>query len=135
MMRSPGSAQALVRHDYLDADAPDLPVVRDAGARRANSRMILLCVGGLDVLVGREVVGHQGDLRRVEDPVEAGLLELGDGDRRRDVVGQGQVDARLDDVARAHRVAARGPRQYLLYDRVSHQSFPFAAAALFMART
>ena len=54
---------------------------------------------------------------------------------RGDVVGQRQVDLGLDDVAGAHLVAPAGARQDLLYDRVSHQLVPFAAATLFKART
>ena len=117
-----GRHEALFGQQHvLDADAPDLPVVLDLVALGELADELALG-RRLDVLVGREVVGHKGDLGRVEDLGKARLFELGDGDRRGHVVGQCQVDPGLDDVARAHFVAAGGTRQYLLYDRVSHQS-------------
>ena len=117
----------------LDADAPDLEVVDDLVLAGELAHLLALA-GRLDVLVGREVVGHERDAGRVEDLREPGLLELGDRQRRGDVVGQRQVDLRLDDVAGVHLVAPRGAGEDLLGDRGTHQTSP-AAAALLTART
>jgi len=53
----------------------------------------LLCA--LDVLVGSEVIRHHHDLLRVEDPVNAELLEFAHGDGCRDVVGQHHISGDL----------------------------------------
>ena len=55
--------------------------------------------GGLDVLVGREVVGDERDLLSVEHRGAAELLELADCDGRGDVVAENEVEPRHDKLA------------------------------------
>ncbi len=113
----------------LDAHAPHLEVVDDLVLAGELAHLLGLA-RRLDVLVRREVVGHQGDAGRVEDLREPGLLELVDRQRGGDVVGQREVDLRLDDVAGMHLVAPRGASEDLLGDRGTHQTSPAAAALL-----
>ena len=100
----------------LDAHAPDLEVVDDLVLAGELAHLDGLA-RRLDVLVGREVVGHEGDAGRVPDLGEPGLVELGDRQGRGDVVGQREVDLRLDDVAGMYLVAPRGASEDLLGDR------------------
>ena len=95
---------------------------------------LLACSAALMSLLGVKWSGTRAIGAGSKTFVEPGLLELGDGERRGDVVGQRQVDLRLDDVAGVHLVAPGGSRQDLLGDRVTHQTSP-AAAALLTART
>ena len=103
--------------------------------RRANSRMRLTCSAVLMSLLGAKWSGTRAIFAGSKTASKPGLLELVDGQRRGDVVGQREVDLRLDDVARLDRLAPAGAGQDLL-DIVSHQ-LPCApaAAALFRART
>ena len=73
MMTSPGTDHALLGQErVLDAHAADLVVVRDAlRAREVAHHLGLL--GGLDVLVGRVVVGDERDLGRVPHLLDADL--------------------------------------------------------------
>ena len=120
---------AVGQEHVLDAHAPDLEVVDDLVLAGELAHLHGLA-RGLDVLVGREVVGHEGDAGRVPDLGEPGLVELGDRQRRGDVVGQREVDLRLDDVAGVYLVAPRGACEDLLGDRGTHQTSPAAAALL-----
>jgi len=116
-----GGDQAHVGEDHvLDPGSAGLEEVRDAVLARELAHLLHL-TGRLDVLVGREVVGHEDDARRVGHLVEPGVLELGDGQRRGDVVGQRQVDPRLDDLAGPHRLEPRRAGDDLLGDRLTHQ--------------
>ena len=77
--------------------------------------------GRLDVLVRREVVRHQRDLRAVEHSLAPELRELADGDRRRDVVRQHQVELRHHQLARAYcRPLGHVRREDLLCHRHAH---------------
>ncbi len=94
-----GADHALLgQQRVLDAHAADLVVVRDALLARELAHHLGL-LGGLDVLVGRVVVGHERDLgrgpRRCPTPI---LRELLDGDRRGDVVGEHEVELAVDEL-------------------------------------
>jgi hypothetical protein len=78
----------------LDADAADLEVVDDAVGAGEVAHLPALA-RGFDVLVGREVVRYLGDPGRVEDLREPGLLELGYGQRRGDVVASARFFASM----------------------------------------
>ena len=53
-------------------------------------------LGALDVFVRSEMVHNKGDLRAVEHLVHVGLLQLANSHRSGDVVGEREVDVRLD---------------------------------------
>ena len=102
-----GPDDALLRQEgVLDAHLAHLPVMLEAllvGEVAQHLRLL----GAGDVLVGREVVGHQGHAVLVPDLADAGRPELLDGDGRGDIVAEGDIDARKDEVAR---LDARPPR-------------------------
>ncbi len=77
-------------------------------------------LGALDVLVRRVVVGNQRDLLGIPDLVDADLAELLDRDRRRDVVGEHEVEIALDELAGNDLIQPGVSREYLLGD--SHGS-------------
>ena len=97
-----GDHQPLLREQHvLDAHAPHLVVVRQLLlAREQAHRAALLC--RLDVLVRRKVVGHHHHARRIEHALDAEPRELADGDGRRDIVAEHQVDVDLDKLPGAH---------------------------------
>jgi hypothetical protein len=67
MMTSPGAHHALLGQErVLHAHAADLVVVRDALLAHEVAHHLGL-LGGLDVLVGRVVVGHEHDTLGVPD--------------------------------------------------------------------
>ena len=70
----------------LDAHATDLVVMRDALLTGEIAHLLGL-LGAFDVLVRNVVIGNQGDLGGIEHLLHADLLEILNGDRRRDVVG------------------------------------------------
>src|SRR5699024_8301341 len=85
--------------------------------------------GGLDVLVGYEVVQHDGDFVLVKYPVEAVLVELIDGDRGGDVVSQDNVQFGLDQLSGGDGIQSGVGRQNFLSHRHCHNFcsplFPF----------
>ena len=52
----------------------------------------------LDVLVGHEVVQHDGDVLFIEHAVEARSLELVDGDGGGDIIAQHDVELGVDEL-------------------------------------
>ncbi len=110
----PGADEPLFGQEgVLDAHLADLEVVGDlvvAGER--PHRLGLL--GGLDVLVRGEVVGHEGDLLFVKDRLLAELGELIDGDRGGDVVSKHQIQVGHDQLAGTYALKACMRRQNLL---------------------
>ena len=60
---------------------------------------LLGLLGALDVLVGRVMVGHEAHAVAVEYLGRTELAEHVDGDGRRDVVGQHDIDIALDELA------------------------------------
>ena len=85
------SDDALFRQeDVFDADAADFKVMRNA---------VLLGkiaddfgqAGRLNVLIRREMVRNQGNLRLIEDGL-ANLIELCNGRRCRNIVGQDHIE-------------------------------------------
>lgn len=95
----------------LDAHAADLVVMRDALLTGEIARLFGL-LGAFDVLIRDVVVGNQGDLSGIENLLHADLLEILNGDRRRDVVGKHQIEIALDQLPRLDFVKPRmcGPR-------------------------
>ena len=65
---------------------------------------------GLDILVRREVVGHERDLLPVDHLGASELGELADGHGRGDVVSENKVQLRHDQLAGVERRRARGAR-------------------------
>ena len=88
------------------AVVPHLEVVGDSLFPRERPHRGALR-GGLDVLVGGEVVGDERDLLAVEHAFAPELRELLDGDRRRDVVPEDEVEFRHDQLAGAEGRRAR----------------------------
>ncbi len=98
----------------LDAAVvPDLEVVDDALLPREGPHARALR-RGLDVLVRREVVRDEGDLRLVEDLLLAELRERADRHGRRDVVAEHEVELRHDELARVDFVSSGVRREDLL---------------------
>ena len=86
-----GGDQALFRQQgVLDAHLAHVIEIVDVEAVGKGAALETL-LGGLDVLVGGEVVHDHGDLALVKDPGEAFLVKLPDGDGRGDVVAQHHV--------------------------------------------
>ena len=105
---------ALLREDdVLDAGVADLIVVDDALLLREVAHELDLRRGG-DVLGGRVMVGHEGDALGVEDRRGPHLAQHLDGYRRRNVVGENQVELTVDEIPGSHRIFACGPCQQLL---------------------
>ncbi len=59
----------------LNTQATDFVIVRDALLTGEFAHLLGL-LGTFDVLVGNVVVGHQGDLSRIEHLLDADLLEV-----------------------------------------------------------
>ena len=77
--------------------------------------------GRLDILVRREVVWHQRDLRAVEHSLAPELRELADGDWRRDVVRQHEIELCHHQFARAYcRPVGHVRREDFLCHRHAH---------------
>ena len=53
----------------------------------------------LDVLIGDEVIQHDGNVLLVEHAVKACLLKLVDGDRGGDIVAQHDIELGIDELA------------------------------------
>ena len=70
--------------------------------------------GGLDVLVGSEVVENHHNLVLVEDLVGSGLAEFGNGQRYGDVVAHDHVELRFNELARGHAFESGVRGQYFL---------------------
>ena len=93
-----GNDQPLVREqDVLDPHPADLEVVHDAELLRELAHHLDL-FGALDVLVRREVVGHEGDPLAVEHRRGPQRPERLDRDRAGDVVAEGEIDLRQDQL-------------------------------------
>ena len=104
---------ALLRQKrMLDTHAADFVIVRDALLAGEFAHLLGL-LGALDVLVGNVMVGHQGDLGRVEHLLDADLLEVLDRDGRRDVVGKHEVEIAFDQLPRLHFIEMRMSGQNL----------------------
>ena len=109
-----GGHQALFRqegvlHPHL-AHVVEVVNVKPLGKGAALQALL----GGLDVLVGGEVVHHQGDLALVKDPGEPLLVKLPDGHGRGDVVAQDHVQLGPDQLAGLHfRQAGVGSEDFL----------------------
>ena len=97
----------------LDAHAADLVVMRDALLTGEIAHLLGL-LGAFDVLVRNVMIGNQGDLSGIENLLHADLLEILNGDRRRDVVGKHQIEIALDQLPRLDFVKPRMCGQDLL---------------------
>ena len=81
----------------------------------------LLGLGGaLDVLIGDEVIQHDGDVRLVKHAVKARLLKLVDGDRGGDIVAQHDIELGIDELACLDLRQARMCGQNFLRQSHSH---------------
>ena len=108
-----GDDNALLGEErVLDAHASLLEVVRDVVLVGEVAGDLGL-LGALDVLIGAVMVGHQADAVAVEDP-GADLAHVLDGDGRRDVVGEHEVEVALDKLPGDDLVEARVGGQDLL---------------------
>ena len=79
----------------------------------------------LDVLVGREVVGHQRNLVAIEHAVAAEFLKLTYRHGAGDVVAENEVELRLDELPRLHLAKPCVRRENLLSHRHCHNIFSF----------
>ena len=85
------SDDALFRQeDVFNADAADFKVMRNA-VLLSEVADNLSQAGGLNVLIRREMVRNQGNLRLIEDGL-ANLIELCNGRRSRNIVGQDHIE-------------------------------------------
>ena len=86
----------------------------------------LLGLGGaLDVLIGDEVIQHDGNVFLVEHTVKARLLELIDGDRGGDIVAQHDIEPGIDELACLDLRQTRMCGQNLLRQSHSHNTLSF----------
>ena len=85
---------------------------------------LLALLGALDVLVRGEVVHNKGDLRAVEHLVHVGLLQLANSYRSGDVVGEREVDVRLDQLAGHYGIEPGVRRQNFLGHGHAHMESP-----------
>ena len=123
--RLAGGHQTLLRQEgVLDAHGAHVVVVVDVELPGKGAALLALG-GGLDVLVGGEVVHHQGDAALIEHLAEARRLELVDGNRSGDVVAQYQIQLCLDQLSGPHAVKSRVLGQDLLRHCHSHVSSSF----------
>ena len=91
----------------------------------------LLGLGGaLDVLIGDEVIQHDGDVRLVEHAVKARLLELVDGDRGGDIVAQHDIEPGIDELACLDLRQTRMCGQNFLRQSHSHNTLSFCLLQL-----
>ena len=119
-MRVGANHQVARHHDallgqqrVLDTGATLLPVVRDALLVGKVAHLLGL-LGALDVLVGRVVIGNEAHAVAIEHLGRAELAEDVDGNGRRDVVREHEVQIALYELARAHLVEPRMGGQDLL---------------------
>ena len=112
--------QALLRQEgVLDAHGAHVIVVVDIELPGEGPALLALG-GGLDVLVGGEVIHHHGDAALVENLGEARGLKLVDGHRRGNVIAQHQVQFGLDQLSGTDAVQSRVAGQDLLCHGHSH---------------
>ena len=115
-----GGHQPLLRQEgVLDAHGAHVVVVADIELPGKGPALLALG-GGLDVLVGGEMIHHQGDAALVEHLVEARRLKLVDGHRGGNVVAQHQVQSGLDELSGPHAFKARVLGQNFLCHCHSH---------------
>ena len=81
-------------------------------------------LGALDVFVRGEVVHNKGDLRAVEHLVHVGLLQLANSHRSGDVVGEREVDVRLDQLTGHYGIEPGVRRQNFLGHGHAHMESP-----------
>ncbi len=99
MQRLAGGDEALFRYQgVLHAHLAHIIIVREAEAPGKGPALLALG-GGLDVLVGGEMVHDHHHTGGVKDLVEAGLFKLVDGDGGSDVVSQYHVQFGLDHLS------------------------------------
>ena len=117
-----GDYALLGQQRMLDAHLAHVIEVADAvGAGEFSALLGLL--GGLDVLIGDEMVQNDGDLVLIKDGVETGLGELIDGHGGGDVVAQDDVQLCADQLSGNHVIQAGVGRQDLLCHCHSHSVF------------
>ena len=80
-------------------------------------------LGGLDILVRREVVHHQRDFILVENRRRPALFKFVDCNGGRDIVAQHEVEPCLDHLPGCHRLQPRVRRENFL--RHCHSQFGF----------
>ena len=99
-----GGHQALLRQEgVLDAHGAYVVVVVDFKFPGKGPALLALG-GGLDILVGGEVVHHQGNAAFVKHLVKARRLELVDSHRGGNVIAQHQIQFGLDQLPCPHAV-------------------------------
>ena len=117
----------LGQYDVLDAAATDVEEVRDL----LLDREVFHEFGkfrGLRVLRRNEVIFDQRDALRVEDAIGAlDAAHHADRDRGRQLVGEHEVDLRVDDLSRFHAIDRRVASQDLLGKRHSHEENGYPA--------
>ena len=79
----------------------------------------------LDVLIGDEVIQHDGNVLLVEHAVKACLLKLVDGDRGGDIVAQHDIELGIDELACLDLRQARMCGQNFLRQSHSHNTLSF----------
>ena len=79
----------------------------------------------LDVLIGDEVIQHDGNVLLVEHAVKARLLKLVDGDRGGDIVAQHDIEPGIDELACLDLRQTRMCGQNFLRQSHSHNTLSF----------
>jgi hypothetical protein len=114
----------LGKERVLDAD---LALSEEARSRVPAGELpqLLHLLRGLDVLVRREVVGHEEDPFGVPHPRRARPFELLEGERCGYVVGQSEVGLDLEELPGLHGRLPGRPGEDLLGERHRHHCAPF----------
>ena len=103
----------------LDAHLADVVEVADA-VRAGEIAAGFGLLGGLDVLIGDEVVEDDGDAVAIEDLGEAGFVEFVDGDGGGDVIAEDDVQLCADQLSCGDLLEARVCRHDLLRHGHAH---------------
>ena len=112
----PGTHDPLLREErMLDPRFADIVIVGEPLFEGEVPHELAL-LGRSDVLVRGEVVRDEDYLLAVEHLASPRLPECIDGDRRRDVVSEGDIDPRIDQHPGTDLVEARMPAEYLFRD-------------------
>ena len=79
-------------------------------------------LGRLDILAGRVVIQHNGDLILIKDLCKTGLFKLGNGNRRCDIVAQYEIQLCFDQLSRFYLIQTGSLGEDFLCHGHSHRN-------------